>query len=544
MQSAASGDRARTVVVPAGTYVLSLQGSDDAGEVGDLDVRGPVTVIGDGIDQTIVDGGGSAEAIFHVDPDGEGFLVRLADLTARNAGQGIRNEGELRLDRVRVRDNGTTSSIAIGAAIGHQFAERLELFDCELDGNVTSSHGGALLLGSPTDIWRTNLHDNLAGLGGGAIYVFDDDVRVTDSVLRGNSTRLAQNWPGGAVHQEKGTLLLRRSAVIDNDSPACGGGLFKGSGLLTLVNSTVSGNHSDAQGGAICTSGGDLSEGTVLIGSTFAGNTAATYPTLELGSGTILNLDYSIFRNDLSQPDCHFTNLIGVSLRGLSFGDLGACAGVTPLVSAADPRLDVLADNGGPTPTHALLPDSPALDVVAREDCTNRFGELLATDQRGAARPIDNDDDGEALCDSGAYEAALACVDTDGDGFPTITSPGCLSGAPVDCDDTDGESWATPGENSGLRFVDTETFVWDPPSVPGGVVDALVHQVARSGIAVDFLTSVDCGTHTPGITNESDVSVPLSGEAYFYLTRATNACPGPSSWGVIPPGVERSVGCP
>ncbi|WP_330113878.1 choice-of-anchor Q domain-containing protein [Streptomyces sp. MUM 178J] len=51
--------------------------------------------------------------------------------------------------------------------------------------------------------------------------------------------------------------------------------------------------------------------------------------------------------------------------------------------------LGPLADNGGPTDTHALLPGSPALDAAAH--CS-------ATDQRGVSRPQG------AACDIGAYE--------------------------------------------------------------------------------------------------------------------------------------------
>ena len=57
-----------------------------------------------------------------------------------------------------------------------------------------------------------------------------------------------------------------------------------------------------------------------------------------------------------------------------------------------DPRLGALADNGGPTPTHALLADSPAIDAGDDAICP-------AADQRAFARPQG------ASCDIGAYEA-------------------------------------------------------------------------------------------------------------------------------------------
>jgi uncharacterized repeat protein (TIGR01451 family) len=63
--------------------------------------------------------------------------------------------------------------------------------------------------------------------------------------------------------------------------------------------------------------------------------------------------------------------------------------------------LGPLADNGGPTPTHALLSGSPAIDGGSDTSCP-------PTDQRGAARPDDGDGDGNAACDIGAYEAVSA----------------------------------------------------------------------------------------------------------------------------------------
>src|SRR5439155_790888 len=76
-----------------------------------------------------------------------------------------------------------------------------------------------------------------------------------------------------------------------------------------------------------------------------------------------------------------------------------------------------LQDNGGPTPTHALLPGSPAIDADG-SDCPPP-----ATDQRGFPRPVDGNDDGVATCDIGAYElggTAPGCPKT-----PTFPSIDC-----------------------------------------------------------------------------------------------------------------------
>jgi hypothetical protein len=70
--------------------------------------------------------------------------------------------------------------------------------------------------------------------------------------------------------------------------------------------------------------------------------------------------------------------------------DATCFAGASDLV-VADAGLGPLADNGGPTLTHALLAGSPAIDAADDGICP-------ATDQRGVTRPQG------AACDVGAYE--------------------------------------------------------------------------------------------------------------------------------------------
>ena len=72
---------------------------------------------------------------------------------------------------------------------------------------------------------------------------------------------------------------------------------------------------------------------------------------------------------------------------------------MTGAVQVGNPRLDRLRDNGGPTATHALLPDSPAIDAGDPNGCRDALGALLTADQRGFARPVGS------ACDIGAFEA-------------------------------------------------------------------------------------------------------------------------------------------
>jgi hypothetical protein len=115
------------------------------------------------------------------------------------------------------------------------------------------------------------------------------------------------------------------------------------------------------------------------------------------------------------------------TLIGPNVDSDGSCGG-----GAFTALLAPLRDNGGPTPTHALLPGSTALDSVPPADCTydddadpGTPDVPLPGDQRGAPRPQG------AGCDIGAFEAT-ACsdgLDNDADGYTDSPSdPGCRSG--------------------------------------------------------------------------------------------------------------------
>ena len=86
----------------------------------------------------------------------------------------------------------------------------------------------------------------------------------------------------------------------------------------------------------------------------------------------------------------------------------GLHSGPTDIVPPAGVQLSnilnpVLAFNGGPTQTHALVPGSPAIDAGGPV-CTDANGNPLLTDQRGKPRIIDGNGDGTARCDIGAFE--------------------------------------------------------------------------------------------------------------------------------------------
>lgn len=134
--------------------------------------------------------------------------------------------------------------------------------------------------------------------------------------------------------------------------------------------------------------GGIYNGGTAtLMNSTVNGNTAGR------GAGGISNVGTAVLTNtivaiSISGSDC--TGTITSGVRNLDSDSSCGLTGIGDLPST-DPMLGPLADNGGTTQTHALLPGSPAIYAGDSAACP-------ATDQRGVGRPKG------AACDIGAFE--------------------------------------------------------------------------------------------------------------------------------------------
>jgi hypothetical protein len=169
--------------------------------------------------------------------------------------------------------------------------------------------------------------------------------------------------------------------VSGNSARGTGGGITN-SGTATLTSSTVTNNTSSTNpanpgGGGIQNN----AQGTLNLFNTIVAGNAASSPST--------NVDVNNFGTITGSY-----NLIGRGAQGLTNGANGNQVGAND--NPIDPKLGALANNGGSTQTHALLPDSPAIDK----------GNAAGTDQRGSDRPVDiasipNSANG---ADIGAYE--------------------------------------------------------------------------------------------------------------------------------------------
>ena len=213
---------------------------------------------------------------------------------------------------------------------------------------------------------------------------------LVDSTVSGN---ISDDFGLGGGIWSDGTLLSTGSTVSGNVAGVEGGGIYN-SGNLTLINTTVSGNVAGTAGGGIHSD--DSTVDVALINSTVANNSAP--------DGSAVSSDLSaplMFRGNVVQGTCG--GLGTFTSDGYNVESPGDTCVFTQTsdqvgVSGAGLNLGALADNGGPTQTHALDAGSVAIDVIPEMDCLDADANPLTVDQRGEPRP------GGATCDAGAFE--------------------------------------------------------------------------------------------------------------------------------------------
>jgi hypothetical protein len=262
--------------------------------------------------------------------------------------------------------------------------------------------------------------------GGGTSRVFQNFSGVVTlnnlTIANGHTTA-----NGGGVFNS-GPLTVTNSTFLGN-SAAAGGAIFNsGAGTLTVTNCTFSGN-AGAGGGAI-----NSGHGGTVTSSTFSNNSAgvAGAGAAILANNTTVQVTNSILASSTG-ANCGVQSAGVIGNGGDNISDDGSCGFGSSTGANGDtigddvvPLLDTngLQNNGGPTDTIALQPNSPAVNAVPIADCP-------ATDQRGHPRPDPGDTSG--ACDIGAFESidALGTPTPTASATPTVTATATLSASPT-----------------------------------------------------------------------------------------------------------------
>lgn len=258
--------------------------------------------------------------------------------------------------------------------------------------------GGAIFNAGSLTLMLSTLSGNAANRSAGAIQN-DGTLTLLTSTVSGNTVTMGAG--GGIVNS--GMFLSKQSTISGNTTPGAGGAMYN-PGTTTMGNSTISGNQADGTGGGLQNDAiATLSNVTVTANTATA---IAASPSPSFGGGIFKNggtvtLGNTIVVKQTRGTDCEGT----IVSNGHNLDSDGTCNMVASDLTSPMPHLGVLANNGGPTQTHALLVGSPAIDHG--DDAICAAPPVADVDQRGISRPRNG---GISLtCDIGAYELCLEC---------------------------------------------------------------------------------------------------------------------------------------
>ena len=389
------------IVIPAGAYALSVAAPCTfKARIGEnalslstvvLCLNSDLSIAGAGGDKTFIQGNGVDKVI-----------AVSALKTVSITGATVRNGGDAPL------------TFQSGGGAGIMNHGTLTLSDSIVTANTILNLGGGIYNVGTLTVSRTLIMGNTAadqGAGGGILNSGDAGagiLHVEDSTVSDNTAKLG----GGIANFFSGVATVTGSTVSGNIAGAIGGGIDNHNfSTLRVTNSTISGNQAD-QGGGIYNS-----STTHLRNVTITANTAGTPGSGRGIGGGVSNLDSSPFTlqntiiagntaHNLSffAPDClafagrsaaltsQGYNLIQNTANCDISGDL------TGNITGQDARFGLLADNGGPVKTHALIDGSPAIDAGNPAAPGSGSNACAATDQRGFLRPLGT------TCDIGAFE--------------------------------------------------------------------------------------------------------------------------------------------
>lgn len=313
------------------------------------------------------------------------------------------------------------------------FDSQVEINNSDIFTNVSFSYGGGLsCLGSEIFINQSSLYNNISNTGGGIytticfLFIIESNINnnIADNITKDEygdmpswdhpnlldqiplshipeiSPSLSNN-SGGGLYIDDGTYaIIYESTIANNYADNNGGGIYKAQtnsiGIaIGIYNSTISGNEAYDDGGGIyldidAVNNVDaivnMTNNTIAFNEAYDGNGGGIYlaqpltldsfapATIEDFISNIVAHNYADGNGDdiYSDGSILFGDIVTYNLIGNTNGtNASQWLGIGNITNT-DPLLEPLADNGGPTFTHALTLSSPALNNGANpEDFSN-----------------------------------------------------------------------------------------------------------------------------------------------------------------------------
>ncbi len=381
-----------TIDVPAGTYTLD----SISGAAGELLVTESVTITGAGSGTTIIQAATCDPTAVACAHDHRVFNLSAGSVTI--TGVTVQHGN---CDGLCAGSEGVIPAPGVIGSIGGGFmvtGSNLTLSDVVVTDNyvndATGSGGGngggiSASGNSPLSLNNVTISNNVAnGLGGG--------IQCSCTITAFNNVTVSGNraYSGGGMFTQSASMSnITNSTFSGNAVLGVGGGLlYAGTGLTpapSIINSTFSGNSAASEGGGLYIQTTRVI--LAIVNVTFSGNTAIGGGGGIRNLGSIASIVNTIVTASPAGGNCT-GNLAG--FRETSLSDDATC-GFGAGDSNGSIGLAGLANNGGPTQTHALNAGSSAIDGsgAACPALLNGF------DQRGVVR--------DTLCDTGAYEVRV-----------------------------------------------------------------------------------------------------------------------------------------
>ena len=397
------------------TFAGDLNGSIVL-NLGQIEITEGVAVLGNGADNLAIDGNGS-DRLFFIDDGNEAPTdVAFSNLTltngnvagreADNSGGAIFNRENLFIFDSKVIGN----SAEQGGGIANQGSVVVQ--NSELSGNIASVGGGLYSTSGFNQFVNSTISNNQASFNNGGISADSLFLEIKDSIIENNTADAS----GGGIGVNNSLANISNTQIRDNTAGATGGGFAVSSSETNLSDSTISGNSAAQSGGinvgsstarisnstifgnsATVNEGGGIGSSaqstTTVNNTTIAGNEATEgagiyrQPAITTEDGVVdgeFNLTSSLVANNANNRDVSGgviisggNNLIGNGDGGQGVFDPAQGDLIGTADNPIDPRLGGLEDNGGATPTVALLPGSIAINAGSNPND-------LSTDQRGA----------------------------------------------------------------------------------------------------------------------------------------------------------------
>lgn len=524
-------------------------------------------------------------------PDGFGIInvgtLNLTDCVVSSFGAGVNNQHTLTISNCTISGNTNGSGIS-------NFSGTINLINSVVSGNdshgafgsgvnnssgtlnmtnstITANKGNKAIdngAGAVATIINSTVSNNIDGgiinngtlsMTGGLItgntnggIVAGGNTMLNGITITNNSNNSGNFFGGGGIFitgsSASHSTTVMNCLVANNTTSGNGGGIRNAGAKATLINTTISGNTSNVGGGLQIVDGG--------LGNTIAINLTVTGNRANVGGGVARDAGPVLLKNSVVAGNFYLGGPVASDIFGAvdasssynligTGGNGGLINGVNNnQVDVADPRLGPLANNGGPTLTHSLLSNSPALD--AGDNCVTEVAHCGAagipqfvTDQRGFSRLVDGPDaDAIATVDIGAYERQLAFAD-----LPDVvsnedvqlvipfelTDPGTITSVTATSDN----ATLVPNDSAHLTAVllgSTGIVTINPAANLFGTTNITI-TLNRSGGGSEiktFMLTVNSSNDAPTFTKGADQTVNEDAAAQTIPNWATSMSAGPA----------------